>query len=53
MKAFEALAASPNSRLLIVPMESAALAGSITQAMELLRQPGGAPATGERPWNRG
>lgn len=53
VKAFEALAASPNSRLLIVPMESAALAGSITQAMELLRQPGGAPATGERPWNRG
>jgi regulator of protease activity HflC (stomatin/prohibitin superfamily) len=57
VKAFEALAANPSSRLVIVPMESAALAGGIAQAMELLRAPGGtpqaAPQPGERPWSRG
>ncbi|MDO9500383.1 MAG: SPFH domain-containing protein [Falsiroseomonas sp.] len=44
VKAFEAMAANPSSRLVIVPMESAALAGGIAQAMELLRgtAPGGA-----------
>lgn len=64
VKAFEAMAANPSSRLVIVPMESAALAGGITQAMELLRGPGpaGGPAPpagpgggllpGDRPWNR-
>jgi regulator of protease activity HflC (stomatin/prohibitin superfamily) len=58
VKAFEALAANPSSRLVIVPMESAALAGSVTQAMELLRMPGAGGATpaapaGDRPWTRG
>jgi regulator of protease activity HflC (stomatin/prohibitin superfamily) len=60
VKAFEALAANPSSRLVVVPMESAALAGGVTQAMELLRMPGlgGAPdaapaPTGGNPWNRG
>jgi regulator of protease activity HflC (stomatin/prohibitin superfamily) len=63
VKAFEALAANPSSRLVVVPMESAALAGGVTQAMELLRAPGpgsapGAPdasppQTGGNPWNRG
>ncbi|SFK77030.1 SPFH domain-containing protein [Falsiroseomonas stagni] len=37
VKAFEALAANPSSKLVVVPMESASLAGGITQAMELLR----------------
>ena len=40
VKAFEALAANPSSRLVVVPMESAALAGGVTQAMELLREVG-------------
>jgi hypothetical protein len=65
VKAFEAMAANPSSRLVVVPMESAALAGGITQAMELLRGTaplpppatpggGGVPGgmTGGRPWNR-
>ncbi len=37
VKAFEAMAGNPSSRLVIVPMEASALAGGITQAMELLR----------------
>jgi regulator of protease activity HflC (stomatin/prohibitin superfamily) len=37
VRAFQALASAPNSRLVIVPMESAALAGGIVQAMQLLR----------------
>ncbi|WP_372619631.1 SPFH domain-containing protein [Falsiroseomonas sp.] len=62
VKAFEALAANPSSRLVVVPMESSALAGGVTQALELLRFPtgGGAPGTspppattGGNPWNRG
>jgi regulator of protease activity HflC (stomatin/prohibitin superfamily) len=60
VKAFEALAANPSSRLVVVPMESAALAGAVTQAMELLRLPpvGAPPAApaappGASPWNRG
>jgi regulator of protease activity HflC (stomatin/prohibitin superfamily) len=58
VRAFEALAANPSSRLVVVPMESASLAGGIAQAMELLRSPGtgtapsAAPAGGS-PWNRG
>jgi regulator of protease activity HflC (stomatin/prohibitin superfamily) len=62
VKAFEALASNPSSRLVVVPMESAALAGGITHALELLRLPGagGAPGAapppavpGGNPWNRG
>jgi regulator of protease activity HflC (stomatin/prohibitin superfamily) len=46
VKAFEAMAANPASKLVVVPMESAALAGGITQAMELLRGP---PGSGPSP----
>lgn len=58
VRAFESLAANPASRLVIVPMESAGLAGGIAQAMELLRAPAdGTPpapaAPGDRPWTRG
>jgi regulator of protease activity HflC (stomatin/prohibitin superfamily) len=69
VKAFEALAHNPASRLVIVPMESAALAGTVTQAMELFRMggPGGGggsgsgggggarpvPDAGPSPWTRG
>jgi regulator of protease activity HflC (stomatin/prohibitin superfamily) len=60
VKAFEALASNPSSRLVIVPMESSALAGSVTQAMELLRLPGTPPPaappaapSGASPWTRG
>ncbi len=37
VRAFQALASAPNSRLVIVPMESSALAGGLAQAVELLR----------------
>ncbi len=66
VKAFEALAANPSSRLVVVPMESSALAGGVAQAMELLRVPAGGappaaapppttfpPGSGGSPWNRG
>ncbi|WP_043364671.1 SPFH domain-containing protein [Belnapia sp. F-4-1] len=56
VKAFEALAANPASKLVVVPMEASAMAGGITQAMELLRQnpPASGPApVGSGPWNRG
>ncbi|RYI99399.1 MAG: SPFH/Band 7/PHB domain protein, partial [Acetobacteraceae bacterium] len=47
VKAFEALAGNPSSKLVVVPMEAAALAGGITQAMELLRHnPAALPPTG-------
>ena len=51
MKAFEALAANPSSKLVVVPMESAALAGGVVQALELLRPSGGTrpPAPPARP----
>ncbi len=57
VKAFEALGANPNSKLVVVPMESAALAGGIVQALELMR-PAGAAAPAARlpeggPWNQG
>jgi hypothetical protein len=42
VEAFKVLANSPNSKMVIVPMEATALAGGITQAMMLL-QPGAAP----------
>ncbi|MCW3476798.1 SPFH domain-containing protein [Limobrevibacterium gyesilva] len=41
VQAFNAMASSPNSRLVVVPMEATAIAGGITQAMELLRAPTG------------
>ncbi|WP_237213637.1 SPFH domain-containing protein [Falsiroseomonas oryziterrae] len=61
VKAFEALAANPSSRLVVVPMESAGIAGGVVQALELLRGPsgGGAPSAppsapaGGSPWTRG
>ena len=37
VRAFQALASAPNTRLVVVPMESAALAGGIVQAMQLFR----------------
>jgi len=43
VEAFQAMAASPNSRLVVVPMEAVALAGGITQALQLLQQPKDAP----------
>ena len=39
VRAFHALAAAPNNRLVVVPMESAALAGGVVQALELLKTP--------------
>jgi regulator of protease activity HflC (stomatin/prohibitin superfamily) len=38
VRAFQALAAAPNSRLVVVPMEAAGLAGGIVQAMQLFRE---------------
>jgi len=46
---FQSLASAPNSRLVIVPMESAALAGGIVQAMQLLRGDDGTPPAGSVP----
>jgi regulator of protease activity HflC (stomatin/prohibitin superfamily) len=48
VKAFEVLAGNTAQKLVIVPMESSALAGGITQAMELLRGPDGTPPTPPR-----
>jgi len=41
VQAFGKLAESPNQKLVLVPMESAALAGGVIQALELLRGPPG------------
>ena len=41
VRAFQALASAPNSRLVVVPMELAGLAGGIVQAMQLFK--GGEP----------
>jgi len=38
VRAFQAIAASPTSRLVVVPMEAAGLAGGIVQAMQLFRE---------------
>jgi regulator of protease activity HflC (stomatin/prohibitin superfamily) len=54
VRAFQALASAPNSRLVIVPMESAGLAGGIAQALQLVRgmdmgpglRPGSVPSSG-------
>jgi hypothetical protein len=43
VRAFQALASAPNTRLVVVPMESSALAGGITQAMQFLRGDDGSP----------
>ena len=42
VRAFGRMAAAPNSRLVVVPMEASAMAGGIAQAMELLRERGAA-----------
>jgi regulator of protease activity HflC (stomatin/prohibitin superfamily) len=44
VRSFQAIASAPNTRLVVVPMESAALAGGIVQAMQLLRGDEGGPA---------
>jgi len=44
VRAFQSVASAPNTRLVVVPMESSALAGGITQAMELFRNTGEPPA---------
>ena len=43
VRAFQALASAPNTRVVVVPMESAALAGGIVQAMQLFRGDDGTP----------
>ncbi len=37
VRAFQAMASAPNSRLVVVPMEAVSLAGGIAQALELLK----------------
>jgi hypothetical protein len=49
VKAFETLAGNTAQKLVIVPMESSALAGGIAQAMELLRGPDGGTPRPPRP----
>ena len=44
MRAFQALASAPNTRLVVVPMESTALAGGIVQALQLFRSGDDGPA---------
>jgi regulator of protease activity HflC (stomatin/prohibitin superfamily) len=46
VRAFQALASAPNTRLVVVPMESSALAGGIVQAMQLIRGDDGTPGGG-------
>ena len=46
VRAFQALASAPNTRLVVVPMESSALAGGIVQAMQLFRGDDGTPGGG-------
>jgi regulator of protease activity HflC (stomatin/prohibitin superfamily) len=46
-RAFQALASSPNARLVIVPMESAGFAGAMAQALELLHGTGAGPDRGK------
>lgn len=43
IQAFGKLAGNPASKLVVVPVESASLAGGVTAALELFRQPGVAP----------
>jgi regulator of protease activity HflC (stomatin/prohibitin superfamily) len=44
VRAFQAVASAPNTRLVVVPMESSALAGGISQALQLLRNDDGGPS---------
>lgn len=59
VKAFESMASSPSAKLVVVPMEASAIAGGITQAMELLRagdpspRPAMPPAPAPRPTGGG
>ncbi|NOG71207.1 SPFH domain-containing protein [Roseicella sp. DB1501] len=59
VKAFEALGTNPAHKLVVVPMEAAALAGGVAQALELLRPAPPtatttpAPGAGGNPWNQG
>ena len=52
IRAFQALGAAPNAKLVVVPMESSGLAGALVQAMQLVRgdrPPGAAPPAAEPP----
>ena len=50
VEGFKMLANSPNSKVIVVPMEATALAGGITQALQLLQANGGAQSgTGSVP----
>lgn len=49
VQAFRALAAAPNSRLVVVPMEAAGLAGGIVQALAFLKEGGPASRGGSVP----
>jgi regulator of protease activity HflC (stomatin/prohibitin superfamily) len=57
VRAFQAMASAPNSRLVVVPMEAVSLAGGIAQAMELLKSgndhPGGGGGGGGLPGPHG
>ena len=45
VRAFGAMASAPNTRLVVVPMESSALAGGIAQALQFMRETGTTPGT--------
>ena len=47
--AFQAMAANPSSRLVVVPMEATGLAGGVTAALELFRTVPGGPGSGASP----
>jgi len=40
VRAFQSLGSSPNSKLVVVPMEAAGLAGGIVQALQLFKEGG-------------
>lgn len=49
VRAFEAMAANPSSRLVVVPMEASGLAGGVAGALELLRTMPSAPGGAVQP----
>ncbi|HTI83831.1 MAG TPA: SPFH domain-containing protein [Acetobacteraceae bacterium] len=49
VRAFQSIASAPNTRLVVVPMESSALAGGIVQAMQLMRGDDGGDQRTEPP----